>query len=104
VRGQCRRREVIAGLDVETVLVDLVAQEPQLSLARRRAADHLWAGVPSRAVALEGLLDWGATSGVDALVGMGLGMGSEAPSPEHGWSNAPLGEGTDPLPAEGAPP
>lgn len=36
------------------------------------AVDHLWSGYPSRAEALAGLLDWGASSGADALAGMAI--------------------------------
>jgi hypothetical protein len=36
------------------------------------AIDHLWTGYPSRAEALARLLDWGASSGADALVGMAI--------------------------------
>ena len=41
------------------------------------AVDHLWSGHPSRTTALEGLRDWGSTSGSDALAGMGLVLGMD---------------------------
>lgn len=38
------------------------------------AIDHLWTGYPSRAEALAGLHDWGASSGADALTGMAIAL------------------------------
>jgi len=43
------------------------------------AVDHLWSGHPSHTTALEGLREWGATSGSDALAGMGLVLGMDPP-------------------------
>lgn len=45
-----------------------------------QAVDHLWSGHPSRTTALEGLRDWGSTSGSDALAGMGLVLGIDTSS------------------------
>jgi hypothetical protein len=42
------------------------------------AVDHLWTGFPSRSVALAGLLDWGASSGADALTGMAIALTTPA--------------------------
>jgi len=43
------------------------------------AVDHLWTGFPSRSEALAGLLDWGASSGADALAGMAIALTPPAP-------------------------
>jgi hypothetical protein len=42
------------------------------------AVDHLWTGFPSRSEALAGLLDWGASSGADALTGMAIALAPPA--------------------------
>jgi len=43
-----------------------------------RAIDHLWTGYPARTEALAALLDWGASSGTDALAGMAIALTTPA--------------------------